>query len=246
MTLRFEIRDTGIGIPADRLTVLFSPFVQADGSTTRKYSGTGLGLSISKQLSELMGRCIGARSQEGSGATFWFTAIFEKQKPTANKTPMLPAKLQGTKVLIVDHHKAGRLSLTAILESWGCTCTAETDGQSALCELDDAVQNNAPYEIALLSIPMPGMDDEMLCRRIKADVRLNQTKLIMITSLGQRGDAKRLKQIGFCGYLNKPIHRTQLRDCLALAFGLKKENKKTRRDPLSPAIPLPSLKNSRF
>jgi len=224
VTLRFEVRDTGIGIPADRLGALFFPFVQADGSTTRKYGGTGLGLSISKRLSELMGGRIGVQSQEGNGVTFWFTAVFEKQKRIANQVVAPLTVLQGTKVLVVDHHETNRLSVTTMLRSWGCLFKEAADGPSALSELQEAAQNGAPYQVALLNMYMPEMDGAILGSRIKADTKLKKTKLIMMTHLGQRGDAKRLKKLGFCGYLTKPIRKVQLHDCLALALGLNEKS----------------------
>ena len=224
VTLRFEVRDTGIGIPANRQGALFSPFVQADGSTTRKYGGTGLGLSISKQLSELMGGRIGVQSREGNGSTFWFTAVFEKQEPIADQEVVPPAALQGTKVLIVDHNETSRLSLDPMLQSWGCLFKEAADGPSALVKLQTAVQNGTPYQVALLNMYMPEMDGTMLGSLIKANTKFKNTKLIMMTHLGQRGDAKKLKKIGFCGYLTKPIRKAQLHDCLALALGLKEKS----------------------
>lgn len=224
VTLLFEIRDTGIGIPANRQGKLFSPFVQADSSTTRKYGGTGLGLTISKKLSELMGGRIGVQSREGNGATFWFTAVFEIQQRRADQVVEPPATLQGTKVLVVDDHETSRLSLATLLGSWGCIFKEAADGPNALGELQTAAQKGEPYQVALINMYLPAMDGELLGRRIKTDTTLKKTELIMMTPLGQRGDAKRLKKIGFCGYLTKPIRKAQLHDCLALALGQKEKN----------------------
>jgi CheY-like chemotaxis protein/HPt (histidine-containing phosphotransfer) domain-containing protein len=221
VTLRFEVRDTGIGIPAHRINALFSPFVQADGSTTRKYGGTGLGLAISKQLCELMGGSMGVDSQEGHGATFWFTAVFEKQKQLNDHRDGPPAALQGTRVLVVDPHETSRLALAGMLTSWGCPNKAAADGPSALEELQTAAKKQTPYQIALLNMHLPDMDGAMLASRIKSDPMLLTIKLIMMTNLGQHDDIKQLKEIGCCGYLTKPTRKAQLQDCLTVALNPK-------------------------
>ncbi len=219
--LRFEVSDAGVGVPADRLDALFSPFVQADGSTTRKFGGTGLGLSISKQLTELMGGRIGARSREGEGSTFWFTAVFKKRKREEEEAPPPSPELHGAKTMVVDNNETDRRTMASTLRSLGCLAEEAADGQGALHELREVVRSGSPYQAVLINMHMPEMDGETLGRRIKADVHIRETMLIMMTSLGQRGDARRLHEIGFLAYLPKPILREQLRDCLALTLGRK-------------------------
>ena len=217
-TLRFSVVDTGIGIPADKIGSLFRPFVQVDGSTTRKYGGTGLGLSISKQLVEMMGGTITVESKEGKGSTFSFTAGFEKQTGEIHERSLLLTDLKGVKVLAVDDHRTNRLLVTKLLTAWGCRHAEACDGASAISALRQAASEGDPFQAALIDMQMPGMDGETLSRRIKADKMLNDTRLIMMTSLGRRGDAKSLEEAGFCAYLTKPIRQDQLRGCLTLAL----------------------------
>ena len=221
VTVRFEVRDTGIGIPRDKVAALFSPFTQMDGSTTRKYGGTGLGLSISRQLAELMGGQVGVESEEGMGSIFWFTAIFDEQQ---DKPGTLAEKdLTGTRVLVVDDHPTNRLLLTTMLRSWGCEPGEAADGESALGELRAGVERGRSYRVALLDMLMPAMDGETLGSRIKADPELAATDLIMVTSLGQRGDRKRLEETGFAGYLTKPVRQGHLREMLSLVLGRSRD-----------------------
>jgi signal transduction histidine kinase/CheY-like chemotaxis protein/HPt (histidine-containing phosphotransfer) domain-containing protein len=218
-TVRFSVMDTGIGIPQDRLFILFSPFTQVDGSTTRKYGGTGLGLAISKQLAELLGGDIGAVSEPGRGSTFWFTAVFEKQ-PEANAAALDPcADIKGINVLVVDDNQTNRLLASTLLRSWGCRFDEAADAEAALAKLRNAAQRGEPYEIALLDMLMPEVDGVELGRRIKADPEIVSTHLIMMTSVAQRGDTANLERIGFSGYLSKPIRQSQLRECLSLVMG---------------------------
>ena len=218
-TVRFSVTDTGIGIPKDKLSILFTPFTQVDGSTTRKYGGSGLGLAISKQLVELMGGQIGVESEENKGSTFWFTALFEKQ-PAAQAHRLQPvADLKGLKALVVDDHDANRLLVTRLLTSWGCRFAEAADGKSALVMLVQAARDGDPFQVALLDNLMPGMYGPELGRMIKEDPEIRDTRLIMMTSLAQRGDAARLEQIGFSGYLTKPLRQFHLRECLALVMG---------------------------
>ena len=221
--IRFSVSDTGIGIPADRLDAIFSPFTQADGSTTRKYGGTGLGLTISSQLIKLMGGRIGVESEEGKGSTFWFTGLFEKQPKDAQQPSVALADLHGARILVVDDHTTNRLLVTTLLQTWGCRFNEAADGESALFMLRAAARDGDPYRAALVDLQMPEMDGEELGRRIKADPECVETVLVIMTSLGQRGDAKRLGALGFAAYLSKPIRQSQLHDCLAMVLGREQE-----------------------
>jgi signal transduction histidine kinase/DNA-binding response OmpR family regulator len=218
-TIRFTVTDTGIGIPRNRLNRLFKSFSQADGSTTRKYGGTGLGLVISKQLAEKMGGEIGVESEEGKGSTFWFTAVFEKQPEHKIAPLVLPADILGKRILVVDDNATNREVLSAYLGSWDCQCHVASGAQEALCMLREAVETEAPFHLVILDHMMPEMDGEALGRAIKADPMLKDTPLVMLTSWGRRGDAARVKEIGFSAYLTKPVKHSQLFDCLVTVLG---------------------------
>jgi PAS domain S-box-containing protein len=217
-TVRFSVQDTGIGIPKHRREALFEAFTQADGSTTREYGGTGLGLAITKQLAELMGGDIGVESTEGEGSTFWITGLFEKQAPDAvPKAPMtldVLDSLHGVRVLLVDSNETSRLALGGLLESWRLRHDEVEDGQTALVQLRDAVERGEPYQVAILNMLASEKEPEDLGRQIKAVPELSETRLILMTCWGQRGDAGRMKEIGFEGYLMKPIRESVLFDCL--------------------------------
>ena len=216
VALRFEVRDTGIGIAADRRDGLFEPFTQVDSSMTRRFGGTGLGLAICAQLVRLMGGEIGVDSEPGQGSRFWFTAHFA---PAAVPTRPRAARLGGLRVLVVDDHATNRLLLTTLLRDWGCTVAEAVDGQAALDELVAAANRGAAYDLALLDQQMPGLDGETLGAEVRSRPELADTRLVLLTSLGRRGDAARLQQIGFAAYLTKPLRHGQLRDCLELVMG---------------------------
>ena len=218
--LRFSVRDTGIGIPPEKLDQLFDKFTQADASTTRQYGGTGLGLAISKQLVALMGGEIGVESVPGQGSEFWFTARFGLQTDAIReKTP--PAELSGVRVLITDDNATSREILTTRLTSWGMRPEEAPDGPSGLGALYRALGEHDPFRLAVVDMQMPGMDGETLGRVVKADAKLAETRLVMLTSLGTRGDARRLQEIGFAGYAVKPVRQEELKGVLAqaLTFG---------------------------
>ncbi|MGD8512814.1 MAG: response regulator [Deltaproteobacteria bacterium] len=217
-TVRFAVTDTGIGVPSDRMNRLFKPFSQADTSATRKYGGTGLGLIISKHLTEMMGGHIGFETKE-EGSTFWFTAVFQKQTEGKETLTVLPADIRGKKILLVDDNAANRELFRAYVTSWECQCETASRGQEGLSMLREAVESGDPFHLAILDHMMPEMDGEALGQAIKADQGLKDTTLVMVTSRGQRGDAARMKAIGFSAYLTKPIKQSQLFDCLVTVLG---------------------------
>ncbi len=216
--LRFSIRDTGIGIPADKIGMLFQQFTQVDASTTRKFGGTGLGLVISKQLAEMMGGDIGVESVEGQGSEFWFTARFGLQAEGAREETPPPAELCGVRVLIVDDNATSREILVTRLSSWGMRPEQATDGPSGLQALHRAVREEDPFRLAVVDMQMPGMDGEAVGRAVKAVGKLSDTRLVMLTSLGMRGDAKHLQEIGFAGYAVKPVRHEELEGVLSQAL----------------------------
>ena len=218
-TIRFSVTDTGIGIPEDHQDILFEAFTQADASTTRKYGGTGLGLAISRQLTEMMGGEIGLESEEGRGSTFWFTVVLEKQPDGAHVSRTIPANVQSKRLLIVDDNETNRRILSAYLDQWGCRHSTATDGAEALTLLRQAAEEGAPFDLAITDMTMPGMDGEELGRTIKADPAISATCLVMLTSVGRRGEASRLEGIGFAGYLLKPVGASLLFDCLITVLG---------------------------
>jgi two-component system sensor histidine kinase/response regulator len=209
--LRFEVRDTGIGIPIDIQPQLFQVFSQADSSTTRKYGGTGLGLAISKQLVEMMGGQIGFTSVPHHGSTFWFIAGFEKQSAQV-KRPAVQTELNNLRVLIVDDNETNRRILEDQLNLWSIRAACAAGAQEALEKLQESAKN--PFDVVLLDMHMPGMNGITLAKVIKADPALSRTRLIMLTSLGQLMDDEQLAKVGIDACLSKPVKQARLYECL--------------------------------
>lgn len=216
--LRFEVSDTGIGIPADKLKILFDPFTQGDGSSTRRYGGAGLGLSVCKHLVEKMNGMIGVESTEGQGATFWFTAQFSAQQQDilAEEGAGSNENLVGRKILLVDKNEADLHWARHLLAGWGCYFEEATCAREALERLRRESCAGEPFDTVVLDMYLAEMSGEKLGAEIQADGSIGSPSLVMVTSQGKRGDVVRLQKIGFSAYLTKPVKKTILYDCLRM------------------------------
>ena len=227
--IEFAVIDTGIGIAPEVQGILFKPFTQADTSTTRKFGGTGLGLAICKQLVEQMGGQIGIESVPGLGSAFRFTVWLTQQPAQAQTTPMPRGSLAGRRLCIVDDNATNRRILEQYAFQWGLQSATASDGYQALALLKDAAAREEPFDLAILDLQMPRMDGLELGRTITADPVLAGTRLVLLTSMGIRGQAEKAKQAGISAYLNKPVHRSHLYDCLSMIVDLPA---KSAMDPL--------------
>lgn len=220
--VRFLVKDTGIGIPKDKQSIIFEGFTQADGSTTRKYGGTGLGTTISKQLAKLFGGEIGVESEEGMGSTFWFTAVFNKQKGHVVVPEKEKIYLKDVRVLVVDDNRTNRFVLTEYLKSWGCR-TEICSGKDALSVLRESVLSEEPFNLILTDLHISGITGFDMAKEIKKIETLAETPIIVLTSAGKIGDGKSCRDIGIDGYLAKPIRQDDLRKVIESVLGFSKE-----------------------
>lgn len=216
--LRFSIKDTGIGIPAAKQDLLFEKFCQADASTTRRYGGTGLGLAISKQLAEMLGGQIGVTSAEGIGSEFWFTIRISKQAKR-EQTVAATTGFRDIRVLVVDANATNREVLISQFTAWGLRAEATPVGTAALQMLYRARDVNDPFRMIFLDMQLQDTDVATLARTIRSDETINDTRLILLTSLGQRGAAKKMEGVDFDTYVNKPARHSELFDCLNTQLG---------------------------
>ena len=215
----FTVKDTGIGISSDAQDKLFQSFSQIDASTTRKYGGTGLGLAISKQLVELMGGEITMESIEGRGSIFRFNVVLGTPKNVPAQPNHFHVDLKDKRLLVIEDHPTNRRILRLQLESWGCAVAEAANGEEALQILRQSTMDGKPFDIAILDMQMPGMSGEKLGKKIKEDKLINDLALILFTSVGQRGDAQAMQNIGFRAYLTKPLKQWQLHDVLVTILG---------------------------
>ena len=214
VVVRFEVRDTGIGIPPEAMAKLFQPFSQADGSTTRKHGGTGLGLAICKRLVELMNGKIGLESVPERGSRFWFELPFEiplAERPAARNAGL---NLDNRRVLVVDDMESNRQIVTRHLTEWGGRVEEAGDALAAITMIRDAAVANDPYWTVLLDYGMPGMNGIDLARVVRADEALASTRMVMLTSYNERREAERARQVGITDFLVKPLRKNQLRRVL--------------------------------
>ncbi|MBI5743605.1 MAG: response regulator [Elusimicrobia bacterium] len=222
-TLLFMVKDTGIGIPKDKLASIFDRFTQADSSTTRKYGGTGLGLSISKKLANLMGGDIGVESELGEGTTFFFSAPFKKAKASfVCAPPATPADFKGMNALIVDDNETNRMILTETLAKWGLHAEEAESGTAGLEKIKAAVDAGRPFDLILLDYFMPGMDGLEVTARIKSRPELFSGIILMLTSDSRGTDVTRAKSMGISEYLVKPVKKAELLEALLGALGKTK------------------------
>lgn len=212
-TIRVAVTDTGIGISEEARERLFQSFSQADGSTTRKYGGTGLGLAICKRLVEMMGGTIGVISRVGQGSCFWFTVNLRKQVAGAQDIDPSLVVLEDLRVLIVDEKAINQRSLEQMTRKWGMRPTCVRSGSEAL-DLLSRESADLPFDLALLDMDMGSTDGVELARAITGRAEGARPRLVLLTSLGRRGDAKMAKEAGVAAYLAKPIRDRQLHDCL--------------------------------
>jgi two-component system, sensor histidine kinase and response regulator len=235
-TLRFRVKDTGIGFPEDQAPFLFEPFVQADGSTTRKYGGSGLGLTIAKQLVEMMGGRIGAYSAPGHGSTFWFTVALEKQPQSAAPAAELDLSLQEPRVLVVDDHATNRTLVNNLLKRCGCRSEQAANAGSALPLLHAAALAHDPFQVVFLDSAMPETNSEELGRRIASNPESKGIALVLMVPLGQSRGLNSLHHSGFSRFLSKPVWQASLYEALAQA--LREAQQEKRGEPaIAPEIP---------
>ena len=214
------VRDTGIGIPAEKQSLLFQPFYQADSSMSRRFGGTGLGLAICTRLVALMDGRIWLESEVDRGTTFHFTAWFGRARvPIQPPTPTTPEALIQVPVLIVDDNETNRRILLEITHRWGMVPEAAESGFEALEKLQRAQAESRPFRVTLTDANMPNMDGFQFVEQMKQDPRLSGAIIMMLTSSGQRGDGARCRQLGIAAYLLKPIRKSELLEALLTVLG---------------------------
>jgi two-component system sensor histidine kinase/response regulator len=218
--LRFEVSDTGIGIPPDKLCTIFQPFEQADHSTTRRFGGTGLGLAIATQLVELMGGRISVTSEPGRGSTFSFGARLPEAAPPPDAVARPVSSLAGLRVLAVDDHATNRRLLEDVLAGWHMNATVVESAPLALAELRRAAGAGRPYPLLLLDAHMPDVDGFTLAWQVRQVPALAGTVLVMLTSAGQPDDLTRCRELGISATLIKPIKQSDLLATLLDALDL--------------------------
>jgi two-component system, sensor histidine kinase and response regulator len=220
VSVHVAVMDTGMGIAPDKQRLIFEPFTQADGSTTRQHGGTGLGLAISSQLVQLMEGRLWVESKVGQGSTFHCTARFgvERGAP-ADVGCMEAVDVQALPVLVVDDNATNRRILVELLAHWQMQPTAVASGAAALATLQQARAVGTPFPLVLLDAHMPALDGFALAEQIKQHPDLAQSTIMMLTSGGQRGDAARCRELGIAAYLTKPISQGELWEAILQALG---------------------------
>jgi two-component system sensor histidine kinase/response regulator len=213
-SIRFEIRDTGIGIPAGRLKAIFEPFTQADSSTTRRHGGTGLGLTISSRLAQMMGGTLQVTSKPGKGSSFFFTVSLGA--PAEAATPREPEGLCGVSILVADDNSTSRVLLREMLHGWGMQPTVVGTGAEALSKLETAALTGKPYGLALIDSQMPGMNGFELTRLVPAGACGGSLMMLAADS-----EAPQAQAAGAFSILTKPVRQSDLQERIRALLGSK-------------------------
>jgi len=239
--IRFSVRDTGIGIPDDKLNAIFDSFTQAHPSTARLYGGTGLGLAISKHLAERMNGRIWAESSLGKGSVFHCSVRLQIQPHPSAQKPAAQIELSGVRALVVDDHPTNRLILRESLGAWGAEVAEASNGAAALEELRRAAELRTPYGLLLLDCRMPEMNGFQVVEKLKASSSTTGLTVIMLTSDHWADDIARTYDLGLGGYLVKPIRRADLIQTIGIAFARRQGTFPTGSvEPREPKPPLPT------
>ena len=225
--IHFSVIDTGLGITPLDQSKLFMPFTQVDASTTRNYGGTGLGLAICKQLVSLMGGEIGVESEMGKGSKFWFELPFVKQlQPIYSASDR--GLLSDRRLLVVDDNATNRKIIDHQATRWGMQVDKADSAVAALKAIEEAAQQNIPYDVAVIDMQMPQTDGMTLGEQIKANLQIAELPLIMLTSTNQRDEVQRALKIGFAAYLVKPVKPSRLLDTIMTILGTQLESEEAR------------------
>jgi two-component system sensor histidine kinase/response regulator len=220
--LRFSVSDTGIGVAPEQQEAIFKPFMQADGSTTRKYGGTGLGLAISTNLVALLGGRMWLESEIGKGSTFHFTVPFDLQLAPALPTRVTDAQmrhLMDMPVLVVDDNAVNLKILDATLKRWHMKPVLAATGQAGVAAMRERKMAGMAFPLVLLDAQMPDLDGFSMAEAIKKDPELAEATLLMLTSAGRQGDGAQCRALGIAGYLMKPISQTELLEAILVVLG---------------------------
>lgn len=226
----FEIKDNGIGIPKEKHALIFEEFVQVEGGATRTFGGTGLGLAISRQIVEMMDGEISVESSQGKGSCFRFHVPLKIAQ--LDSIPAIPPRssIEGCHILVVDTSRTNRLLLKTLFEQWDCTYEEASCAQEAMGFLEQSLKNGKTFQIVLLDMALEDTSGDILGQQIHENQFYSKIPLILMTSLGKKGDASRIKNLGFSGFLTKPLRANQLRECIALCLG--KSRNKAESSPL--------------